>query len=534
MPSSSSAADHDAAALQDRARRRRQRFAASAAVPSVHTWLLPRKAATDSLRSLPLRFVLHLLVAVLVPVAALLSSVELTFDPRSATLQPPAPASNGQSSDFVIPLAPLSLDDDTHGEAPVPDSAFAEIDALPIPALNPQLLHVQPVPATIAAESANVRGGPGTEYDTLTRLMAGTTLQLVARHEDWYQAQAADGRMVWVAAELLDTDIIAAEFLPEPASIPAPPPPKVAQVVEEGLNLRDGPSTDYVGMLKLPAGTRLDLLARYGDWFQVQAPEGQIGWVTSQFLTIGAGVTERVEAVTQIPDPNPALVALVSEAQVNLRGGPGTAYDKLGALGADVQLDLLARHKDWFKVRTPRGTEGWVSNELVQVSPYVARRVPQARSVPALPRAAARSQPVSGIRGPVQFAPASATSGPVQFALQFIGSRYVWGASDPKVGFDCSGFTKYVYGQFGVSLPHSSAGQYSTQYGTAISNPSDLQPGDIVFFVNTYRRGISHVGIYVGGGDVVQALTPGRGVGVANLSETYWASRYYGAIRPGR
>ena len=535
MPSSSSATDHDAAALQDRARRRRQRFTAStAAASALRTLFLPRVTARDGLRSLPLRYALHLLVAVLVPVAALLSSFDLTFGPRSAAVPPPAPASNGQSSDFLIPLAPLSLDDDTHGEAPVPDSAFAEIDALPIPALSPQLLQVQPVPATVVAETANVRGGPGTEYDTLTRLTAGTTLQLVARHEDWYQAQAGDGRMIWVAAELLDTDIFAAEFLPEPASIPAPPPPKVAQVIEEGLNLRDGPSTDYVGMLKLPSGSQLDLLARYGDWFQVQAPEGQVGWVTGQFLAIGPGVTERVEAVTQIPDPNPALVALVSEAQVNLRGGPGTAYDKLGALGADVQLDLLARYKDWFKVRTPRGTEGWVSNELVQVSPYVARRVPQARSVPALPRAVTRSQPTTGIRGPVQFAPASATSGPVQFALQFVGARYVWGGASPKTGFDCSGFTKYVYSQFGVSLPHSSVGQYSTQYGTAISNPSDLLPGDIVFFVNTYRRGISHVGIYVGGGDVVQALTPGRGVGIANLSQSYWASRYYGAIRPAR
>jgi NlpC/P60 family/Aldo/keto reductase family len=85
-----------------------------------------------------------------------------------------------------------------------------------------------------------------------------------------------------------------------------------------------------------------------------------------------------------------------------------------------------------------------------------------------------------------------------------------------------------------LDLPHSSAGQYNSAYGTTISNPADLQPGDLVFFVNTYKGGISHVGIYVGGGDVVQALSPKLGVGVANLNGGYWAQHYYGAIRPVR
>jgi cell wall-associated NlpC family hydrolase len=531
---SPSPADHDSSALQDRARRRRQRFTSSIlAAPTLHTAGLRTSAVRDRLRSIPLRYTLHLVVALVVPLAALLSASPMTFGslaPQSST----STTTPALLSDFTVPLAPLSLDKHDAQEAAIPDSAFAAIDALPVSPLVPQLMEVRPVPATIAAEIANVRGGPGTEYDKVTTLPAGAALQLVARYDDWYKAQADGGQVVWVAAELLDTDIFAAEFLPEATSIPAPPPPKVAQVFEEGVNLRDGPSTSYVGMTKLSAGMRLDLVSRYEDWYQVQTPEGQIGWVTSQFLAIGPGITERVEVISQIPDPNPALVALVREAQVNLRGGPGTAYNKLGALGADVQLDLMARYKDWFKVRTPRGTEGWVSSELVQVSPYVARRVPQARSVPALPQAAARSRPSAGIRGPVQFAPASATSGPVQFALQFIGARYTWGGASPKTGFDCSGFIKYVYAQFGVSLPHGSVAQYSTRYGTAISNPGDLLPGDIVFFVNTYRRGISHVGIYVGDGNVVQALTPGRGVGIANMGERYWSSRYYGAIRPGR
>lgn len=525
--SSRPATDHDNDALHERARRQRLHHTQRVATPQALGALWRQARLWRPRTPLPARVVLHLVVAVLVPFAAALSASPLIYGPQPAA---PRPQEKVQAADFLVAVAPLALDE---GEEVAPDSAFAAIDALTPHVSRPELLAVQPVAATIIAEQANVRGGPGTAYDKISTLPAGTALQLVARYDDWYKAQADDGRVLWVAAELLDTDIFAAEFLPEATDIPAPPPPKIGQVAEEGLNLRDGPGTGYVGMVKLPAGTQLELVSRYQEWFQVQTSEGQTGWVTSEFLRIDGGIIERVEIVSQIPDPDPALVALVREPKVNLRGGPGTAYNTLGTLGADVELDLLARYKDWFKVRTPRGTEGWVSNELVQVSPFVTRRVPQARNIPVLPQSAQRTQTAGGIRGTVQFAPASATSGPAAFALQFVGSRYVWGGSSPR-GFDCSGFTKYVYSQFGVSLPHSSAGQYSTNYGAAISDPAALQPGDIVFFVNTYRRGISHVGIYIGGGDVVQALTPGRGVGVASLNERYWSSRYYGAIRPGQ
>ncbi len=115
--------------------------------------------------------------------------------------------------------------------------------------------------------------------------------------------------------------------------------------------------------------------------------------------------------------------------------------------------------------------------------------------------------------------------------MQFVGSKYAWGGSSPR-GFDCSGFVKYVYQQYGLDLPHSSAGQYNTRYGAIISSRSELQPGDIVFFVNTYKKGISHVGIYTGGGNVVQALSPGQGLGTASLDSGYWSKHYYSAIRP--
>ncbi|MGI6119601.1 MAG: NlpC/P60 family protein [Desulfosporosinus sp.] len=110
--------------------------------------------------------------------------------------------------------------------------------------------------------------------------------------------------------------------------------------------------------------------------------------------------------------------------------------------------------------------------------------------------------------------------------LSLQGTPYVFGGTSTK-GFDCSGFTKYVYSGSGISLPRTSYAQFSS--GTAVSK-SDLRPGDLVFF-STYAKGASHVGIYVGGGKFVHASTPGSGVKTSSLNDSFYSSRYLGARR---
>jgi len=118
------------------------------------------------------------------------------------------------------------------------------------------------------------------------------------------------------------------------------------------------------------------------------------------------------------------------------------------------------------------------------------------------------------------------TSKLVQTALACRGIRYSRGGTS-RGGFDCSGFTRYVFAKYGVSLPHSSAAQ--ARMGTPVPR-SELRPGDLVFF-QTNRRGISHVGIYIGDNRFVHAATHGRGVTVDSLHSSYYASRYRGARR---
>ena len=116
----------------------------------------------------------------------------------------------------------------------------------------------------------------------------------------------------------------------------------------------------------------------------------------------------------------------------------------------------------------------------------------------------------------------------VEFAKKYLGYKYVAGGSSPSTGFDCSGFTTYVFRNFGVSLNRSSKDQIKN--GTAVSK-SNLQPGDIVIFKNQGKTAIGHVGIYIGSGNFIHAANKKEGVVITALSSSYYSQRYVGARR---
>jgi cell wall-associated NlpC family hydrolase len=109
----------------------------------------------------------------------------------------------------------------------------------------------------------------------------------------------------------------------------------------------------------------------------------------------------------------------------------------------------------------------------------------------------------------------------VNTAYRYRGRPYVFGATGPRY-FDCSGYVRYVFRQHGIYLPRTAAAQ--SRVGTTISK-RNLVAGDLVFFKNTYKRGISHVGIYVGNNRIIHAF-PRRGVTVDSLSNSYLRAKY--------
>lgn len=113
----------------------------------------------------------------------------------------------------------------------------------------------------------------------------------------------------------------------------------------------------------------------------------------------------------------------------------------------------------------------------------------------------------------------------LDYAKQYIGVRYR-SAGESPAGFDCSGYVRYVYKNFGFDLVHSAAGQYNA--GVAI-NKADLRPGDLVFF-RTGGAGINHSGIYTGNNQFIHASSS-SGIRIDSLSDNYWAPKYQGANR---
>jgi cell wall-associated NlpC family hydrolase len=101
----------------------------------------------------------------------------------------------------------------------------------------------------------------------------------------------------------------------------------------------------------------------------------------------------------------------------------------------------------------------------------------------------------------------------VKYARRFVGVPYVYGGSSPRYGFDCSGFVRYVYEHFGISLPHSSYADMS--HGRRVLRKY-LKPGDLVFF-----DGGGHVGIYVGRNRVIDALHTGTVVHISTMRDWY-------------
>jgi len=317
----------------------------------------------------------------------------------------------------------------------------------------------------------------------------GDSLDSLARQYRVPKKDIARANGISVEALLIDGKKLTIPDPPKTVTKPATMK-RVAHVRADRVTVRSGPFEGYRRVKLLDAGVKLVATRQAGNWFQVTLPGGGQGWVREDFVSFGSAREVAPEAHQRI----------ARKSDDDDRSARSEHRSKR------TRVAKLERHHSRVARAERRRTRTAKAETL--------RR--RSRREVALNRRSTR---------PEQDAPRT-DADVVRTAYLYRGIRYRYTGSTPR-GFDCSGFTSYVYRKKGVALPHSAAEQFG--HGKKV-NGSNMKPGDLVFF-STTRRGISHVGIYAGEGKFVHASSGGGRVRVDTLRSGYYSQRFRGARR---
>lgn len=292
------------------------------------------------------------------------------------------------------------------------------------------------------------------------------------------------------------------------------------------LRLREEPDTTSKILATAPRNECVVVIAKVGQWYKVNY-NLQEGYMHADYLNVKTARNAELG------------YGKVTGSSVNLRSGPGTDYSAVGSVKKnDTSCYIIGLNKGWYKVITGSKicyirsdylelTEIPYENKASANSPLFFRKGDSTGVAPSPEALSGGSGSVgsSGTASPAQ--PSASGSQILAKAQQYLGAPYRSGGASPN-GFDCSGFVYYVLKELGYAPYRTPADQY--KMGTAVSR-SDLQPGDIVFFANTYTSGISHVGIYAGDGQFIHSPNSRSVVSYSSLTSGYWSDHYYGARR---
>ncbi len=277
-----------------------------------------------------------------------------------------------------------------------------------------------------------------------------------------------------------------------------------------GLRLRAKPNTDADILATAKRGDYVVVIRKVGEWYLVDY-NLQNGYMHEDYLKL----KDRENVELGYGTVNPAVC--------NMRSKPSTSSSIVDQVSRNEKVFIFGFNCGWYKVKYD-GQIGYIRSDLVSL-----QEKPYENSGKASSSSSGSSSSSSSSSSGSTSAYVSAGQKIAATAQKYVGYPYVWGGTSPS-GFDCSGFVQYVYKLYGYSLNRTCPAQLSNGYSVSKAN---LQPGDIVFFENTYASSAAatHVGIYIGNDKFVHAANSRYGVIVSNLSDSYYSSRYVGARR---
>ena len=400
---------------------------------------------------------------------------------------------------------------------------------------------------TINVDVANLRETADAESKILEQITLNQEVEIVGEEGDWYQITYNN------ITGYVNKELVTVNSNPEPTednnqiSENSTQENNVAteNTTEEGTET-DSTEEITLGEYKISEDTRLKLIPSINatdvielktdetvtvteimnGWACVETQTTK-GWLRKDKLKKDEPVEEKVEEVQEEQQEpaqeTPIKTQYVNSTTVNVRQEANTSSTIVTTVALNTEVQVYSEENGWSKVKV-NNVEGYISSSLLSNNKQETSRSQSTSR---------RTSSTKTTKNTASQATAQTTNVPasgngssiVATAKQYLGSKYTYGGSSPSTGFDCSGFTSYVFKQHGISLNRTAAAQYSN--GVAVSR-ANLQPGDLVMFG---KSGINHVAIYIGGGQIIHASTPSTGVRIDSLSTGYYNNNYVGARR---
>ena len=294
--------------------------------------------------------------------------------------------------------------------------------------------------------------------------------------------------------------------------------------VNDYVNVRNQPSTEGEIVGKIYDGAVAEILALAGEneeWYQIVSGDVE-GYITAEFFLRG-------EEAAAVMDKYITRYAKVIADKLNVRKEPSVESKRVGYLNFEERVKVVETEGEWIRIQYAPEKEGYVAAEYVVISEEFNYAKTLEEEAKELAEKAEREQremqavQAENIVEEIVVVPPSVTYTSneglrqeiVNYALQFVGNRYVSGGRSLAGGTDCSGFTCFVYADFGYSISRTPSGQMSGS-GRSIGY-EEIQPGDIICYSSNGGKSCTHVGMYIGNGQIVHSANSRKGVIISGV-----------------
>lgn len=433
----------------------------------------------------------------------------------------------------------------------------------------------------ITTETLNLREEPSTDSDIVALISIGEECELISEEGDWYEVKYGE-YTGYISKEYAEKTGTTTENNPETnttennsdnntnentttennnstdnennqVTATSNSSTILKGRITEGTGIRIVPLISSSILENIKVGTEVTVIEQINNWVYIQTSTVS-GWIRSNFIEIEEAQNDTNNTNNNADDNNNdnndddnsnstnttdfETRTMYTEDYVNIRSAPSTDPENIiMVVEENTALEVIGEEGDWYKVNTSEG-EAYVSKDVLSTERTVTNRGSVDREKEETDKTTSTSSEKTSTSSTSSSSSAKASE-IVAYAKEFLGVPYVYGGASPS-GFDCSGFTMYVFDHFGISMGHGA--QMQSREGTAVkadkssksSLLNNLEVGDLVFFLDYETMDeIGHCGIYIGNGDFIHASS-GSGYCVkinSLLPGEYYNTRYCAARR---